>query len=133
MFCFSIMVMVITMGLETRTSEEINDCYTNNSSDIMSNRELKKLTKKRDKIFLAVFFLILILLSVEFAIRCQRCNQVWRFIDCIIKSCKKVALSGMSKKVQITFLPTIFTFFLAFGKYFNFELWVCIYVSTLEI
>ena len=129
MFCFSIMVMVITMGLETRTSEEINDCYTDNSSDIMSKRELKK----RDNTFLAVFFLILILLSVEFAIRCQRCNQMWRFIDCIIKSCKKVALSGISKKVQITFLPTIFTFFLAFGKYFNFELWVCIYVSTLEI
>ena len=123
------MVMVITMGLETRTSEEINDCYTDNSSDIMSKRELKK----RDNTFLAVFFLILILLSVEFAIRCQRCNQMWRFIDCIIKSCKKVALSGISKKVQITFLPTIFTFFLAFGKYFNFELWVCIYVSTLEI
>lgn len=127
------MVMVITMGLETRTSEEINDCYTNNSSDIMSNRELKKLTKKRDKIFLAVFFLILILLSVEFAIRCQRCNQIWRFIDCIIKVLQKSYTKWNIKEGTDNILATIFTFFLAFGKYFNFELWVCIYVSTLEI
>ena len=81
--------MVITMGLETRTFEENNHPYTDSSSDIMSNRKLKKFTKKQDNIFLAVFFLILTFLSVEYVIKCQRCNQLWRFIDCIIKVFQK--------------------------------------------
>ena len=112
------MVMVITMGLETRTFGEMNDCYTDNSSDIMSNRELKKLTKKRDNIFLAVFFLILILLSVEYTIRCQRCNQIWRFIDCIIKVLQKSYTKWNTKEGTDNIFANNFYLFLGIWEIF---------------
>ena len=116
------MVMVITVELERRTFEKNNNCYANCSSDIMSNRELRKFTKKRDNIFSCIFSNTFIFIS-------RICNNVSKVQSNIAicklyyKSLAKKLLSGISKKVQITWaFPTNFTFFMVFGKYLNFEL-----------
>lgn len=89
------------MELETRTFEKNNNCYADSSSDIMSNRELKKFTKKWDNIFSCIF-------SNTFIVISRICNKVSKVQSNVViyklyhKSLAKRLLSGISKKVQTT-------------------------------
>ena len=96
------MVMVITMELETRTSKKNSNRYADSSSDIMSNRELKKFTKKQDNIFSCIFSNTFIVISRICNNKVSKVQSNMSIYKLYYKSLAKKLLSGISKKVQVT-------------------------------